>query len=160
MYMFSLTFWPIHKSYTNFRAICGRIEDTLQGLPPPFLLNRPSMYKITSLEVRQPQKAPNFAVIWCVGLKVPEIVNTTIGKPEEGVSFVSKRNIAGRFVKLYRELPSVTGEKKKFMTYIEAKEMAIQYNVSKTYVFHILLGMVHYHINRFSSRDVFSLFPN
>lgn len=88
------------------------------------------MYKITSIEVRQPQKAPNFAVIWSVGLESPEIVNTTEGKPEEGISFVSKQSLAGRFVKLYEGLPCITGEKVKFMTYMEAKDKALQYNVS------------------------------
>lgn len=115
----------------NSRAICGRIEETLQGLPPPFLLNRPSMYKITSLEVRQPQKAPNFAVIWSVGLDQPEIVNTTLGKPEEGMSYVSKQNLAGRFAKIYAALPSLNEEHKKFSTYMDAKDNAVAYNVSK-----------------------------
>lgn len=88
------------------------------------------MYKITSVEVRQPQKAPNYAVIWSVGLDQPEIVNTTLGKPEEGMSFLTKQNLAGRFVKLYESLPTASGVKTKFTTYMDAKDSAVQYNVS------------------------------
>lgn len=117
----------------NFRAICGRIEETLQGLPPPFLLNRPSMYKITSMEVRQPQKAPNFAVIWGVGMDQPEIVNTTIGKPEEGMSIISKQNFGSRFGRLYQSLPPANQRRGQIGTYMEAKEKAFEYTVRNIY---------------------------
>lgn len=89
------------------------------------------MYRITSMEVRQPQKAPSYAVIWVTGLDEPEIVNTTVGKPEEGMSVLTKQNLVGRFSKLYESLPSSTGKKQKFFTYMEAKESATEYNVSR-----------------------------
>jgi double stranded RNA-specific editase B len=49
------------------RAVCGRIETTIQGLPPPYRLNKPLMSLITSPEVRQPGKAPNYSVNWTTG---------------------------------------------------------------------------------------------
>lgn len=51
-----------------YRAVCGRIENTIQGLPPPYRLNKPLMSLITSSEVRQPGKAPNYSVNWTIGL--------------------------------------------------------------------------------------------
>jgi hypothetical protein len=41
------------------RAVCGRIEITIQGLPPPHRLNKPLMSHITSAEEKQPGKANN-----------------------------------------------------------------------------------------------------
>lgn len=52
-----------------YRAVCGRIENTIQGLPPPYRLNKPLMSLITSSEVRQPGKAPNYSVNWTIGMK-------------------------------------------------------------------------------------------
>jgi len=53
-----------------FRAVCGRIETTIQGLPPPYRLNKPLMSLITSPEVRQPGKAPNYSVNWTTGREI------------------------------------------------------------------------------------------
>lgn len=88
------------------------------------------MYKVTSVETRQPQKAPSFAVIWGIGIDKPEIVNTTQGKPDEGMSFVSKQTFAGRFCKLYKQLSCIAKEAAPFSTYMDAKEKATLYNVS------------------------------
>lgn len=49
------------------RAVCGRIEQTIQGLPPPYRLNQPRMNQGSSTESRQPQKAPTISVNWDCG---------------------------------------------------------------------------------------------
>lgn len=49
------------------RAVCGRIENTVQGLPPPYRLNKPHMNLISSPEVRLPGKAPSHSVNWTIG---------------------------------------------------------------------------------------------
>ena len=67
---FTATFWPVcgkNFQVVCFRAVCGRIETTIQGLPPPYRLNKPLMSLITSPEVRQPGKAPNYSVNWTTG---------------------------------------------------------------------------------------------
>lgn len=54
-------------SYFLTRAVCGRIEQTIQGLPPPYRLNQPRMNQGSSTESRQPQKAPTISVNWDCG---------------------------------------------------------------------------------------------
>lgn len=50
-----------------YRAVCGRIEMTVQGLPPPFRLNKPSLGVTSSAESRHTGKAPNHSVNWIIG---------------------------------------------------------------------------------------------
>lgn len=113
----------------GFRAVCGRVETTLQGLPPPYKLNRPQMLLITSAESRQPVKAPSFSVIWMNSFNKPEIVNTTNGKPENGVSKVCKQQFLLRFYNLFSKISKVSGVESFPSTYAEIKQAVINYNV-------------------------------
>ncbi|CAG9821607.1 unnamed protein product [Phaedon cochleariae] len=131
IYLRSIVLGSLLKQTHLYRAICGRIEDSLQGLPPPYLLNRPLMLRVTSSENRQPQKAPNFSVIWTEGLETPEIVNSTTGKPEEGVSIVCKQKLVSLFAKLCGKLSSLTKVNITPATLMEAKESAGNYNEAK-----------------------------
>lgn len=115
-----------------FRAICGRIADTLQGLPPPYRLNRPLMMSTTSSETRVPTKAPNFAVNWYQGCDKYEVVNTTTGKTEAGPSRLCKQSFLKRFVELCNSISKATGEDiNPPVLYCDAKETVASYNVSK-----------------------------
>lgn len=122
-------------NYYN-RAICGRIENTLQGLPPPFLLNRPEMLKSTSIETRQAQKAPSFAVIWMKGMETPEIVSTERGKTDTDISLVCKQKLSHRFINLEGKISTISDEKIQLTSYADAKESV------KTYVVSIVLFML------------------
>ncbi|XP_074041218.1 adenosine deaminase acting on RNA [Leptinotarsa decemlineata] len=135
VYLKSIILGSLMRETHLHRAIGKRIEGSLQGLPPPYLLNRPAMWRATSVEVRQPQKAPNFSVIWTCGLGQPEIVNSTIGKPEEGVSIVSKQKLGERFVKLFGKLSNLSGIETLPATMIEAKETVQNYTSAKQCLF-------------------------
>lgn len=126
------TIFTDHDYWLNvlFRALYGRIEQFLQGLPPPFLLNRPLMLPVTSKEVRQPQKAPNFSVIWKKNMQQPEIINCSSGKTEEGgISSIAKQALAHRFLTFCGKLPTITDLKGVPPTYIAAKEYVENYKV-------------------------------
>ncbi|XP_018577516.1 double-stranded RNA-specific editase Adar [Anoplophora glabripennis] len=131
VYLKSIVLGSLMKENHLYRAICGRVENSLQGLPPPYLLNRPVMLRKSQLEGRQPQKAPNFAVIWMKGIQKPEIVNTVTGKPEQGISIVSKRQLVNKFTSLCGNISSVTGIKDVPHTYAEAKEAVRRYTAAK-----------------------------
>ncbi|XP_021930344.1 double-stranded RNA-specific editase Adar-like isoform X4 [Zootermopsis nevadensis] len=64
VYLESIVLGSLFHPSHMYRAVCGRIETTIQGLPPPYRLNKPLMSLITSPEVRQPGKAPNYSVNW------------------------------------------------------------------------------------------------
>ncbi|KAJ8911967.1 hypothetical protein NQ315_012778 [Exocentrus adspersus] len=131
IYLKSVVLGSLMKENHLYRAICGRIESSLQGLPPPYLLNRPMMLRKSQLECRQPQKAPNFAVIWLKGMDKPEIVNTVTGKPDQGISAVSKRSLVNKFVALCGKVSSITGINAVPPTYCEAKEAVRRYTAAK-----------------------------
>ncbi|OXU22721.1 hypothetical protein TSAR_016332 [Trichomalopsis sarcophagae] len=71
IYFHSIVLGSLLNPSHMYRAVCGRIENTIQGLPPPYRLNKPLMSLITSSEVRQPGKAPNYSVNWTSGKKTP-----------------------------------------------------------------------------------------
>lgn len=125
-----------------FRAICGRIEKTLQGLPPPFLLNRPQMLLTTSSETRHPAKAPSFSVNWSISQEAAEIINTTVGKPESGLSRLCKQNLMKRFLGLCNTFSKMSGVKLNIPgTYSDAKMSINNYNVSFFYDFVNMLNI-------------------
>lgn len=75
IYLHSIVLGSLLNPSHMYRAVCGRIENTIQGLPPPYRLNKPLMSLITSSEVRQPGKAPNYSVNWTIG-RYPRILIT------------------------------------------------------------------------------------
>ncbi|XP_067012157.2 double-stranded RNA-specific editase Adar [Anabrus simplex] len=134
IYLESIVLGSLFHPSHMYRAVCGRIENTIQGLPPPYRMNKPLMSLITSPEVRQPGKAPNYSVNWTTGLEGPEIINSVTGKDERGnPSRLSKRGLFGRFLNLVGRISSLTG-----LTfgscprqYSEAKAAVQDYNMAK-----------------------------
>lgn len=113
--------------------MCGRISDTLQGLPPPYRLNRPLLLLTTSEESRHPTKAPSFSVNWYRGCDEYEVVNTTTGKTEAGSSRLCKQSFLNRFIQLCESISTVTEvEVNPPVLYCDAKETVINYNVSSS----------------------------
>ncbi|XP_060525250.1 double-stranded RNA-specific editase Adar [Cylas formicarius] len=133
VYLKSLVVGGLMKESHLYRAICGRIENVLQGLPPPFLLNRPEMLRVSSNEIRQVQKAPSFAVLWCQSMHIPEIVNTEKGRPDNGISLVCKQKLASRFSILKDKLSNIAGNKKPLLltTYEEVKQSIMGYAAAR-----------------------------
>ncbi|XP_022913160.1 double-stranded RNA-specific editase Adar isoform X2 [Onthophagus taurus] len=121
-----------HESHL-YRALCGRVANTLQGLPPPFRLNRPTMCLVTSFETRHPTKAPSFSTNWTIGQDAVEVVNTTSGRTDHGTSRVCKQIFAQKFVELCRSgLTSITGvHNQRFNCYCDAKDSSATYVSAK-----------------------------
>ncbi|XP_018332078.1 double-stranded RNA-specific editase Adar isoform X4 [Agrilus planipennis] len=118
------------------RAIFGRLENTLQGLPPPYHLNRPYMCPTASAETRVAQRAPNFSVNWVIGYDRPEIINTVTGKPEVGVSRLCKRNFSKRFLDVCYRVTSIGNVDVPIpKIYADAKLAATPYNQAKEQLF-------------------------
>ena len=83
VYLYSLSLGSLFHPHHLFRAVAGRIQPTVSGLPPPFKLNIPRLNLVSSPEVRQPGKAPNYSVNWTTGLGRPEIIDAMKGKDLE-----------------------------------------------------------------------------
>lgn len=99
---------PTWKSNRN-SAVCGRIETVIQGLPPPYVLNKPKFALVTSAETRNQIKAPNFGINWTVGSKQQvEVVNSLTGKTINGkVSRITKQAFFAKYAALIKRLPNI-----------------------------------------------------
>lgn len=92
IYLYSLTLGSLFHPHHLFRAVSGRIQSSISGLPPPFRLNVPRLNLLSATEVRQPGKAPNYSVNWTNGLKQPEVIDAMKGK--EQVRQTNKRSFS------------------------------------------------------------------
>ncbi|KAK3865949.1 hypothetical protein Pcinc_020765 [Petrolisthes cinctipes] len=135
IYLDSIVLGSLFSATHMYRAVCGRIEQTIQGLPPPFKLNQPKMNQGSSTESRQPQKAPTIAVNWdCEGNSL-EVLNAMTGRQEgENFSRLCKRKFLERFCELVNHLPTSTeidAGAIKCLSYGEIKALATCYQTSK-----------------------------
>lgn len=122
----------IYKYSSINRAVCGRIETTIQGLPPPYYLNKPKFALVTSAETRNQIKAPNFAINWTIGQKTVEVVNSLTGKTINGkVSRITKQAFFTKYADLIKRLPNVQNRIVRG-DYGETKMSVRDYQVSKT----------------------------
>lgn len=133
IYFHSIVLGSLLNPSHMYRAVCGRIENTIQGLPPPYRLNKPLMSLITSSEVRQPGKAPNYSVNWTIGQSEAEVINCTTGKDELGKpSRISKQAFFRRFFNLLCKLPTINDiDKDHCRQYSVAKSSVQDYSLAK-----------------------------
>ncbi|ROT72221.1 double-stranded RNA-specific adenosine deaminase, partial [Penaeus vannamei] len=137
VYLESIVIGSLFSASHMYRAVCGRIEQTIQGLPPPYRLNQPRMNQGSSTESRQPQKAPTISVNWDCGKKESqlEVLNAMTGRQEgENSSRLCKRKFLTRFMSLIERLPSMTEVDPgaaKHLSYGEVKALSNKYQTSK-----------------------------
>lgn len=118
-----------------YRAVCGRIEASIQGLPPPYRLNKPKFALVTSAETRNQSKPPNFSVNWTRGNKEVEVINSLTGKTVQGqTSRITKKTFFKRYVELIKKLPNVHN-KKLGEEYGQTKELVRDYQTAKRELF-------------------------
>ncbi|XP_045581268.1 double-stranded RNA-specific editase 1 isoform X2 [Procambarus clarkii] len=135
IYLESIVLGSLFSATHMYRAVCGRIELTVSGLPPPYKLNQPKMNQGSSTESRQPQKAPTISVNWdCEGDQV-EVLNAMTGRQEgESYSRLCKRRFLSRFLELVDNLPTLTEVDPgaaKCLSYGEIKALSSTYQTSK-----------------------------
>ncbi|XP_033341639.1 adenosine deaminase acting on RNA isoform X5 [Megalopta genalis] len=133
IYFHSIVLGSLLNPSHMYRAVCGRIENTIQGLPPPYRLNKPLMSLITSSEVRQPGKAPNYSVNWTIGQADAEVINCTTGKDELGKpSRISKQGLFRRFYNLLGKLDTIDdADQNQCRHYLDAKSSVQNYSLAK-----------------------------
>jgi len=102
IYLYSVTLGSLFHPSHMFRAMVGRIQSTVENLPEMYKLNVPRLNLLSSPEVRQPGKAPNYSVNWAKGYDLPEVIDAMKGKEQEkGVaSRMAKVSLFRRFLKL------------------------------------------------------------
>jgi double stranded RNA-specific editase B len=54
----------------------------VENLPEMYKLNVPRLNLLSSPEVRQPGKAPNYSVNWAKGYDLPEVIDAMKGKEQ------------------------------------------------------------------------------
>jgi len=108
IYLDSVVLGSLFNSSHMYRAVCGRVEATVEGLPPPFRFNKPALGVTSSPETRQPGKAPNHSVNWVIGEDRVEIINSMTGKAELGAaSRLCKQSLFRHFCALVGRVPTI-----------------------------------------------------
>lgn len=139
VYLTSIVLGSLLHPDHMYRAICGRIENAVQGLPPPYRMNKPKLALMTSSEARNQIKAPNFSVNWITGRDEVEIVNAFTGRPEVGssnnrVSRVSKQTLLQRYATLAQTLPIIDA-RDLTQEYSDIKKTVEEYQLAKRELF-------------------------
>lgn len=117
-------------------AVCGRIEAAIQGLPPPYCLNKPKFALVTSTETRNQIKAPNFGINWSISQKSVEVVNSLTGKTiNNKISRLSKQTFFMRYAALIKQLPNLSIARTITGDYSETKRSVRDYQMAKRELF-------------------------
>ena len=83
VYLHSVVLGSLFHPTHLYRALAGRVKNTLGSLPNTYRLNTPKFNLMTSKEVRQPGKGPNYSVNWTVGNQEIEVVDAMKGKVQD-----------------------------------------------------------------------------
>ncbi|EAT46267.1 AAEL002522-PA, partial [Aedes aegypti] len=140
IYLHSIVLGSLLHPAHMYRAICGRIENSIQGLPPPYRLNKPKLALMTSAESRNQTKPPNFSINWLVGCPDVEIVNSFTGKlinnntNTNKMSRLSKQSFYRRFAAVIERLPHARFHEIK-PSYGETKMCVPEYQQAKKELF-------------------------
>ncbi|XP_043949674.1 double-stranded RNA-specific editase Adar isoform X5 [Drosophila biarmipes] len=112
VYLHSIVLGSLLHPEHMYRAVCGRIEKSIQGLPPPYHLNKPRLALVTSAEPRNQAKAPNFGINWTIGDTELEVVNSLTGRTIGGqVSRITKQAFFVKYGFLMTNLPGISVRK-------------------------------------------------
>ncbi|XP_070174973.1 double-stranded RNA-specific editase 1-like isoform X2 [Littorina saxatilis] len=134
IYLDSLVLGSLYHGDHLSRAVYGRISAVggSDDLKMPFRLNRPFLTGISNPESRQPGKAPNFSVNWCIGDLALEVVNPMTGRTEQdSTSRVSKQSL----FQLYSQAASHLAPTVSPPQYVDAKVVYSEYQEAKEELF-------------------------
>uniref|UniRef100_A0A182LVU7 A to I editase domain-containing protein n=1 Tax=Anopheles culicifacies TaxID=139723 RepID=A0A182LVU7_9DIPT len=140
IYLHSIVLGSLLHPAHMYRAICGRIESAIQGLPPPYRLNKPKLALMTSAESRNQTKPPNFSINWITNGTEVEIVNSFTGKlinnntNTNKMSRLSKQSFYQRYSTVIARLPGIPCREVK-PTYFETKTSVAEYQQAKRELF-------------------------
>ncbi|KAL5277856.1 ADARB2 family protein [Megaselia abdita] len=135
IYLHSIVLGSLLHAQHMYRAVCGRIEKSIQGLPPPYHLNKPRLALVTSAEPRNQAKAPNFGINWTIGDSEIEVVNSLTGKTVNNqISRLTKQNFFTKFGYVMKNLPGIQSRKVNH-DYGETKSNVKDYQIAKRELF-------------------------
>ncbi|XP_065366087.1 double-stranded RNA-specific editase Adar isoform X3 [Calliphora vicina] len=135
IYLHSIVLGSLLHPEHMYRAVCGRIEKSIQGLPPPYHLNKPRLAQLTSSEPRNQAKAPNFGINWTTGDTEVEVVNSLTGKTVNNqISRITKQMFFRKYGSLVKNLPGLP-EKKIQTDYGQTKSKVKDYQIAKRELF-------------------------
>ncbi|KRK05825.1 uncharacterized protein Dyak_GE16707, isoform B [Drosophila yakuba] len=135
VYLHSIVLGSLLHPEHMYRAVCGRIEKSIQGLPPPYHLNKPRLALVTSAEPRNQAKAPNFGINWTIGDTELEVVNSLTGRTIGGqVSRITKQAFFVKYGFLMANLPGIL-VRKVTTDYGQTKANVKDYQIAKLELF-------------------------
>lgn len=114
IYLDSLVLGSLYHGDHLSRAVYSRVNTitSCEAMKAPFRLNRPLLSGISNPESRQPGKAPNTSVNWCLGDLALEVVNPMTGRTEQSSnSRLCKQSLFKMYSQIADKLPHLVGPK-------------------------------------------------
>jgi len=137
VYLESIVVGALFNSNHLYRAVIGRLEESIVNLPRSFKINHPKLNQGSSTEARHPTKAPSFSVNWDCEDRDLEIITAVTGRQENGKnSRLCKQNFLKRLCTLLDHpnattLTRVDNVDFKKISYKEVKALSVDYQKSK-----------------------------
>ncbi|XP_064613448.1 double-stranded RNA-specific editase 1-like isoform X3 [Liolophura sinensis] len=137
VYLTSIVLGSLFHGDHLTRALYSRLSN-VRNVRPPYRHHQPSLKIISNPESRQPGKAPNYSVNWCLGDPALEVISAKTGKDEHGRSSqICKQALYQCFCGLYSKLPSTTSQSvmSRPRLYSDAKASVMDYQLTKQELF-------------------------
>ncbi|XP_055385986.1 double-stranded RNA-specific editase Adar-like [Condylostylus longicornis] len=134
IYLNSIVLGSLLFPESMFRAVCGRIQKSIQRLPSPYTLNTPLLGMVTSVESRNLAPPPNSCINWTICDNKIEIVNPRTGKTKDNqVSRLAKISFFRRYSNIIKKLTNIFH--KPDFDYSKTKNSAKDYQFVKNKLF-------------------------
>ncbi|TMW54030.1 hypothetical protein DOY81_000898 [Sarcophaga bullata] len=110
IYLSSIVLGSLFNGEHLYRAACGRIQNTLNSLPPTYFLNRPLLGRTSSDKRRDINRVPSIGINWTLGDNDIEIISLPSGRQiNNETSDLSKQRFFSKYITLVRHIPNNSG---------------------------------------------------
>lgn len=134
IYLHSIVLGSMLNPQHMYRAICGRIEQSLYNLPQPYRLNRPLLGQTSTPLPRKISIAPIIGINWTLfDHDFEKILQPTGRQIYDNVSSLSKIVFFDKYTALLESLP--LGSRYITYNYAEAKSLALDFQLAKNVLF-------------------------
>ena len=110
IYLSSIVLGSLFNGEHLYRAVCGRIQNTLNCLPTKYYLNRPLLGRTSTDKRRDINRVPSIGINWTLGDNDIEIISLPSGRQiNNETSDLSKQRFFSKYITLIYRIPNNSG---------------------------------------------------